>query len=73
MLSVSFQGGHLLGGVEPQALYLGSDWNQPTYKPVANTLDTFVNTLVNSTYMDMLTGAVTTSAVAPLPRARLTR
>jgi hypothetical protein len=56
--TVTFHGGALLPHVEAQALYLGSDWaNSSTYHQQAVFLDGFLNTVVDSSYMDALTTA----------------
>jgi hypothetical protein len=56
--TVTYHGGALLTHVEVQGLYLGSDWsNNATYNQQAATLDRFLQTTVNSTYMDLLANA----------------
>jgi hypothetical protein len=57
LLSVTYHGGALLPAVEAQAVYLGSDWSGASLSPQTSTIDTFVSTIVNSPYMDMLTNA----------------
>jgi len=57
LLTVTFHGGALLAAVEAQAVYLGSDWSGSSLKPQTTTIDTFVSTIVNSPYMDMLKNA----------------
>jgi hypothetical protein len=57
-LTVTYQGGALLTNVEAQAVYLGSAWNTNTaLQSQAQSTDQFLSTIVNSPYMDMLTGA----------------
>ncbi len=56
--AVTYHGGAVLPHVEAQAIFLGSDWvSNPTYAQQAHYLDGFVHTIVNSSYMDMLTNA----------------
>ncbi len=52
--TVTYHGGALLKNVEAQAIYLGSDWNSPTLSSTRHDLETFVNYLVTSPYMDAL-------------------
>jgi hypothetical protein len=57
--------GPVMPKVEVQALYLGSDWysNMPSSQPALNyfqlaeTLDLYLQSIVNSSYMDMLSNA----------------
>ncbi len=56
--TITYHGGALLPHVQVQALYLGSDWvNQSSYKQQSQALDGFLQTIVNSSFMDMLTTA----------------
>jgi len=56
--TITYQGGAVLNHVEVQALYLGSDWvNNPTLLNQVFQFNGFLNTTVNSSYMDMLTNA----------------
>jgi hypothetical protein len=56
--TITYHGGALLPHVEVQALYLGSDWAaSPAYLSQANFLEGFLNNIVHSSYMDMLTNA----------------
>src|SRR5579863_1196353 len=58
LLTVTYHGGALLPSVEAQAVYLGSDWKTSTaLQSQAAATDTFLSTLVQSPYMDMLTNA----------------
>ena len=58
LLTVTFHGGALLTSVSAQAVYLGSDWqNTSTLQTQKGQLDQFVSTIVQSSYMDMLTNA----------------
>jgi hypothetical protein len=58
MLTVTYHGGNLLTHVEVQALYLGSDWaKKPIYYQQTGSLENFLETTVNSTYLDALTNA----------------
>ena len=58
MMTVNFYGGQLLPHVEAQAMYLGSDWthNANEFRTTGN-VESYLKTLVNSPYMDMLTRA----------------
>jgi len=58
MMSVNPYGGQILPHVEVQAMYLGSDWstNASEHRTTGN-VEGFLNTIVNSPYMDMLTRA----------------
>ncbi len=55
---VTYHGGGVLPHVEVQALYLGSDWstNSALHNQTGQT-EGFLNNIVNSSYMDMLTNA----------------
>lgn len=56
--TVTYQGGYLLPHVQVQALYLGSDWaTVPSQRQMVRNFDAFLQTIVNSPYMDMLTQA----------------
>jgi hypothetical protein len=55
--TITYHGGALMPHVEVQALYMGSDWATPAYSSQANFLDGFLNNVVHSSYMDMLTNA----------------
>jgi hypothetical protein len=58
LLTVTYHGGAVLGNVEVQALYLGSDWaNDPNASPQISYLENYLSTIVDSSYMDMLTTA----------------
>jgi len=58
LLTVTYQGGALLANVEAQAVYLGSDWqNNATLQAQSGQVDTFLSTIVQSSYMDMMTNA----------------
>src|SRR5271166_2847348 len=49
------QGGPILPNVQVQAVYLGSDWvNNSTLNAQTTQFDAFLQTTVNSSYMDML-------------------
>jgi hypothetical protein len=55
---VTYNGGALIKNVEVEALYYGSDWvNNPTYQSQVGYLEGFLKSLVNSSYMDMLSNA----------------
>jgi hypothetical protein len=58
MMTVYYYGGQVMPHVETQALYLGQDWyyNASLYQRSGN-VEQFLNTIVHSTYMDMLTRA----------------
>jgi hypothetical protein len=54
--TVTFHGGALLSHVEVQGLYLGSDWwPGSSYYGQTGQLEGFLNNIVHSSYMDMLT------------------
>ena len=55
--TVTYHGGALLPQVEVQALYYGSDWATPAYTQQRAYLDGFLQNVVHSTYMDMLSNA----------------
>jgi hypothetical protein len=56
--TVTFHGGATLPHVQVQALYIGSDWATVSALKVQKTnTDTFLKSIVNSPYMDMLTNA----------------
>jgi hypothetical protein len=50
-------GGPVVAHVEAQALYLGSDWGSGDLYQQTGVFDAFVKSIVNSSYMDMLTNA----------------
>jgi hypothetical protein len=53
--TVTYQGGALLGNVEAQAVYLGSNWAAiPGYNQQIGQLDRYVRTIVNSPFLDVL-------------------
>jgi hypothetical protein len=55
---VNYHGGAVLSNVEVQALYLGSDWaTNTTLTAQALQFNSFLGTIVNSPYMDMLGSA----------------
>ena len=57
-LNATYHGGALIPHVEVQAIYLGSNWEtQATLKSESAQLDAFLDYLVDSPYMDMLTDA----------------
>lgn len=56
--TITYHGGALLPHVEAQAVFLGSDWvSSSTYVQQSQYLNGFVHTIVNSSFMDMLTAA----------------
>src|SRR5262249_16261070 len=56
--TITPHGGVVLPNVEVQGLYYGSDWiNNSTNYQLTRRLDGFLNNIVNSSYMDMLTNA----------------
>jgi hypothetical protein len=58
LLTVTFHGGALLTAVSAQAVYLGSDWQSTSsLQAQKGQLDQFVSTIVQGSYMDMLTNA----------------
>jgi hypothetical protein len=58
LLTVTYHGGALLANVEAQAVYLGSDWqNNSSLQTQTGQINTYLSTIVNSQYMDMLTNA----------------
>jgi hypothetical protein len=53
--SVTYHGGPLLPNQEVEALYYGSQWaTDPTLNAFTNQINLFLQTIVNSAYMDML-------------------
>jgi hypothetical protein len=58
VFNATYHGGALISNVEVQAIYLGSNWvSQPTLQTEATQLDQFLDYLVDSPYLDMLTDA----------------
>jgi len=58
LLTVTYHGGALLPHVEAQAVYLGADWqNTSSLQTQTGQIDTYLATLVNSPYMDMMANA----------------
>ncbi|MBS0265146.1 MAG: fibronectin type III domain-containing protein [Planctomycetes bacterium] len=58
LLTVTYHGGALLASVEAQAVYLGSDWKtNSSLTTQTGQIDTYVSTIVDSPYMDMLKNA----------------
>ncbi len=58
LLTVTYGGGALLAKPEVQAVFYGSDWQtSSTYSGQAGYLTGYLNTIVQSPYMDMLTNA----------------
>jgi hypothetical protein len=55
--AVTFHGGAVLTHVEEQNIYVGSAWNTIQGRQVAQKLEQFAQTLVNSPFMDALTQA----------------
>jgi hypothetical protein len=55
--TVTFHGGAVLPNVEVQGVYYGSDWNTAAYSAQRSQLDGFLQNVVQSSYMDMLTKA----------------
>jgi hypothetical protein len=56
--SVTYHGGAVLGNVEAQALYYGSNWStNPTLFSQTGYFEGFLQSTVNSSYMDMLGNA----------------
>src|SRR5262249_58567287 len=56
--TVTYHGGALLPSVEAQAVYLGSQWaTSSSLQTQEGQIDTFLATIVNSSYMDMLKNA----------------
>jgi hypothetical protein len=56
LASVSYHGGTLLPNVDVETVYYGPQWGSPGGQQNAGQLDTFVNTLVHSPYLDQLAG-----------------
>jgi hypothetical protein len=53
--AVTYHGGAVLGNVEAQAVYLGSNWSAGSpSNPQTGQLDTYVKKLVNSPFLDVL-------------------
>jgi hypothetical protein len=53
--TVNYYGGALLQNVEVQAVYYGSDWStNPAYLQDANYLESYLDSLVHSSYLRML-------------------
>jgi hypothetical protein len=72
LLSVTYHGGPLLQNPDVEVLFYGPQWgSDPTLHAVAGQIDQFVQTIVNSAYMDMLNeynvgrGSFVGSAVDP--------
>src|SRR5262245_61968218 len=58
VMSVTNHGGAVLPNVEVQALYYGSDWlTSAAYRTQTTAIDGFLNDVVHSPYMDLLTNA----------------
>ena len=58
MFAVSFHGGAILPHVESQAVYLGTDWSaNASLMDQRQQVDKYIDYLVKSPYMDMLTNA----------------
>ena len=57
MMSVTWHGGPVLPHVQAENLYYGSKWNQAGGLQSAHYLQGFTSTIVNSSFMDALTGA----------------
>jgi hypothetical protein len=56
--TVTYHGGAVLQNVEAQALYIGDQWSaNPTLSSQAGYLEGFLGTIVNSSFMDMLSNA----------------
>jgi hypothetical protein len=55
--TITYHGGALLPNVEAQAMFYGSDWASNPYFGQAVRLSGFLDNIVNSSYMDMLTKA----------------
>jgi hypothetical protein len=56
--TVTYHGGAVLPNVEVQALYIGEQWAaDPNLSSQASYLDGYLGTIVNSSFMDMLTNA----------------
>jgi hypothetical protein len=58
VMSVTFHGGAVLPNVAVQGIYYGSDWgNDPNLFNQTGALESYLGSIVNSPYMDMLTNA----------------
>src|ERR1700722_9893572 len=55
--TVTYHGGNLLEAVQVQGVYLGNEWYNATYLNQAYFFEGYLNTLVNSSFMDALTKA----------------
>jgi hypothetical protein len=55
--TITYHGGLVLPRVEVQGVFLGSDWASPAYHGQVDYLDSFLNTVVNSSFMDAMTQA----------------
>ncbi len=55
--AVTYHGGAVLPHVEVQAVFYGSTWQHGPYRGQARRLDGFLNTVVQSSYLDQLTEA----------------
>jgi len=77
---LTYRGGALLTNVEVFTIFWGKDWNTATYKPVADAMNAFFDTILQSTLIDQLaeynvpaykigkgkrTGTITISTGAP--------
>lgn len=57
MPTVGYYGGALLTNVAVQGLYIGDQWSNNTLSAQKNRFEGFLNTMVQSSYMDALTNA----------------
>jgi hypothetical protein len=60
LLTVTYNGGDIITNVNAQAVFLGSQWAQSgntTLQTQESQINTFLATIVNSSYMNMLTNA----------------
>jgi len=57
LLTVTYNGGDIITNVNAQAVYLGSQWANSSMQSQETQLDSFLSTIVNSSYMNMLTNA----------------
>ena len=57
LLTVTYNGGDIITNVNAQAVYLGSQWANSAMQSQEAQLDSFLATIVNSSYMNMLTNA----------------
>ena len=55
--TVGYYGGGVMPHVEVQGVYLGQDWNSGTALNEAQRSEGYLKSIVNSSYMDMLSGA----------------